>query len=197
MLSALLFFAAFLAVDVDAIIPLPCATPESLQNRTCCPIPNLAGAGPCGVNLGRGSCEPVSVPESNFDPSERDVRKNWPIQYFDKVCKCNEKYGGFDCGECSYGYNDGGDCQTKTILPRVSVSSMDANDWRSYRGALRSIKDAPSRYMVAKSNFTADIPELVNTLVQPTTYDLFIWLHHLMAKDNEISISKNFIHVHW
>ena len=186
-----LFVAAFLAVSVNGIIPLPCANSEKFESRTCCPVPDFVDAGPCGVDLGRGSCEPISINESEFNILETDIRKNWPIQYFNMTCKCNEKYGGFDCGECSFGYNDGGDCEEKTVFPRVSLSAMDANDWMKYRGALRAVKNATSRYKVAKTSFTGDIQELLDSLVQPNTYDLFVWMHHLVAKDNEVSKCKN------
>ena len=79
MLFPILIFAGFLAVKVNAIIPLPCANVESFESRTCCPVPDLSGAGECGVNLGRGSCEPISIPESEFVASETDIRKKWPI----------------------------------------------------------------------------------------------------------------------
>jgi hypothetical protein len=187
MLFSVLIFAGFLAVKVNAIIPLPCANVESLGSRTCCPVPDQPGAGPCGANHSRGSCEPISISESEFVPSETDIRKKWPIQYFNRICKCNENYGGFDCGECSFGYNDGGACETKTVLPRVSVGAMDTNDWTDYRAALRAVKDTPSRYMVAISDFTEDIQALNDSLVRPNTYDLFIWIHHLVAKDNEFT----------
>ena len=190
MLFPVLIFAGFLAVKVNAIIPLPCANVESLGSRTCCPVPDQPGAGPCGANHSRGSCEPISISESEFVPSETDIRKKWPIQYFNKTCKCNGNYGGFDCGECSFGYNDGGACETKTVLPRVSVGAMDTNDWTDYRAALRAVKDTPSRYMVAISNFTEDIQALNDSLVRPNTYDLFTWIHHLVAKDNEFTKCK-------
>ena len=191
MQPVILFVVAFLTA-VRAIIPMPCANFWNLTNRECCPVPDIGGnPGLCGVNFGRGSCEPVSIPESDFNSSETDIRKKWPIQYFSSVCKCNEKYGGFDCGECSYGYNDGRDCEEKTILPRVSVFSMNENDWKRYHWALRSVKENSSRYMVSISNFTTDIQELVESLVHPNTYNLFIWLHHLVAKDNDFTLSKN------
>ena len=189
MLFPILTVAGFLAVKVNAIIPLPCANVESLGSRTCCPVPD-SGAGQCGVNLGRGSCEPISIPESEFVSSETDIRKKWPIQYFNSTCKCNVNYGGFDCGECSFGYNDGGACETKTVLPRVSVSTMDETDWMRYHAALRAVKDTASRYMVAKSNFPQDLQALMDSLVRPNTYDLFTWIHHLMAKDNEFTKCK-------
>ena len=188
-LQLLLLIAALrLATDVDAIIPLPCANDESLASRTCCPVPVFdEDAGPCGVNLGRGSCQAIAIPETDFDPNEADVRVNWPIQYFNTTCIYGERYGGYDCGECSYAYNDGTtDCATKTIRPRKSVGEMTDDEWTKYRGALATVKLDPSRYMVATTNFTTDWQA---SLVRPTTYDLFIWMHHTCAKDNDVTLA--------
>ena len=203
-----IFLALFLAAEVAAIIPLPCANLESLTDRTCCPTPDIPGAGPCGVNLGRGRCRLVSVSPSLYDTSESDVRKNWPIQYFERACVCNSTYyGGYDCGECSYGYNDGDKCEEKTVHKRVSVGNMDDGDWEKYRNALRKIKDTPARYMVPKAApstgiITSYSQALFDSLVQPNTYDLFVWIHHFVAKDNEVSVKselnvKNEIHQHF
>ena len=179
-----IFLALFLAAEVAAIIPLPCAEdPGYLENRTCCPTPNIPGAGPCGENLNpsRGSCVNISVSREPYNTSESDVRKNWPIQYFEEVCVCNPRYGGYDCGECSYGYNDGDKCEEKTTHKRVQVCSLDKDGWKKYREALMLAKRNPSRYMVEVQNYTSNL----SYLVRPTTYDLFVWLHHFVAKDNE------------
>ena len=197
MQPVILFLAVFLVTYyVDAIIPLPCANIGSLTSRTCCPTPNTTlfpGAGQCGVNLGRGSC--VSIINPGYESSETDVRKNWPFQYFSRTCKCGERFGGFDCGECSFGYNDGTtNCANKTVYNRISVGSMSRKNWRCYRKALEKIKKYPSRYKVS-TNFTVGTPkELLKYLVQPTTYDLFVWIHHFVAKDNEAKRSKDETH---
>ena len=90
--------------------------------RTCCPVPVFDGvedAGQCGSDLGRGSCQAIKIPESDFSRAQPDVRVKWPIQYFSYTCVCGERYGGYDCGECSYAYNDGTtECSTKTIRPK-------------------------------------------------------------------------------
>ena len=187
-----IFLALFLAAEVAAIIPLPCANLESLTNRTCCPTPDIPGAGPCGENLGRGSCELVSVSSDLYDASERDVRKNWPIQYFERACVCNSTYyGGYDCGECSYSYNDGDKCENKTIYRRTSVGKMNETGWAYYRSALRKIKDTPARYMVPNRIPATNDPQAVlDSLVRPNTYDLFVWIHHFVAKDNEVSVKS-------
>ena len=44
--------------------------------------------------------------------------------------------------------------------------------------------------MVAESDFTEDIQALAESLVQPNTYDLFIWIHHLVGKDNNLTKCK-------
>ena len=195
--AAPIFLALFLAAEVAAIIPRPCANLKSLTDRTCCPTPDISDDNndPCGENLGRGRCELVSVSPSLYDTSESDVRKNWPIQYFERVCMCNSRYGGYDCGECSYGYNDGDKCEEKTVHKRVSVGNMDDDDWEKYRSALRKIKDTPARYMVANdtpstSIFTSYPQAVNNSLVRPSTYDLFVWIHHFVAKDSEASVES-------
>ena len=196
MQSAKLFFAVFfasMAIIANAIIPIPCANVASLTARECCPVPpNLPNAGQCGASLQepRGRCQPIKIPESEYNSTEKDVRKKWPIQYFNSTCVCHERFGGFDCGECSYGYNDGGDCKKKTIHQRRSVSSMNEEDWKRYHTYLRNIKETQSRYMVAKSE-SSNVQELMISLVQPTTYDLFVWIHHFVAKDNNITEGEN------
>ena len=192
MQPALLFLAVFLTafLEVNAIIPVPCATMDSLTRRECCPTPtNLAGnPGPCGADLRRGSCEQITLP---YNRTETDVRVNWPIQYFTRACKCNERFGGYDCGECSYAYNDGTtDCEKKTIYSRKSVGEMSRKNWRCYSKALRAIKDNSSRYMASVADYTDDPQKVLKSLVRPTTYNLFVWLHHLVAKDNEVSVGK-------
>ena len=188
MQPAILFLAAFLTA-VRAIIPMPCANIGSLTSRECCPVPKIGrNVGPCGVNLGRGICAPITISAASYNSNETDVRVNWPIQYFDRTCRCNERYGGYDCGECSYAYNDGTtSCTEKTIFSRILVGEMSRKNWRCYHKALRAIKDNSSRYMVATKEFTSDLQEVVNSLVRPTTYNLFVWVHHFVAKDNEVT----------
>ena len=192
--AVLLLIAAFLSGDANAQIPIPCANLESLTTRTCCPVPDSStfeDAGPCGVNLGRGSCQPTAIPDSDFDPAQTDVRMKWPIQYFNSTCVCNERFGGYDCGECSYAYNDGSTvCIQKTTYPRIPVGDMSDIDWENYREALMQAKLTSSRYKVVTINFTTDLPVLIDSMVNPTIYDLFIWMHHMAAKDNDITVGK-------
>ena len=186
--AAVIVILLCLVADVRAIIPIPCANLDSLTSRSCCPSPDLPGAGPCGVNLGRGSCRPVAIPDSLFDQGQTDVRRHWPIQYFNSTCVCGERFGGFDCGECSYAYNDGTrECLQKTVLPRRSVGDMSDQEWNYY---LAAVKLNPARYVVSTAPFRPDLQKLLDSTVRPTTYNLFIWMHYSAAKDNAATIGR-------
>ena len=176
--SALQLVLVLVSLVVEAQIPLQCANIETLTSRTCCPVPDLPDAGPCGANLGRGSCRPVAVPDSKFDAEQKDVRVNWPIQYFNSTCVCGERFGGVDCGECSYAYNDGGNCERKTVLPRKSVAELTDEDWRDYVAVLLRAQAFPSRYMVVTVNFTTDYRTLVDSMTRPSVYHMFVWVHY-------------------
>ena len=197
--ATLIFVAAFVAqcAYVDAQIPIPCATVESLRARRCCPTPNstlFPNAGRCGANLTipRGSCQPIAISDSKFNAEETDERMNWPIQYFNSTCVCEKNFGGFDCGECDYAYNDGTtECSQKTVRARNSIADLKDVDWQKLTNALMNAKTRLSRYMVV-INYTTDPEVLVSPthMVRPTHYDLFIWFHHFVAKDNDLTISK-------
>ena len=120
----------FVAVLGKAQIPTPCANAANFTNRVCCPTPDIGlDAGPCGSNLNRGECVSIGM-ESTGDP-----RDNWPRFYFTRVCMCNtsssSKYGGYDCGECAFGYR-GPNCDQKYIRQRRSTSDLSDQEWSTY-----------------------------------------------------------------
>ena len=174
--------ASVLNQGVDAQIPKPCVGNLTARTFTCCPTPTeFENAGPCGANLDppRGSCELVAT-YYTFNETEADVRIHWPVQFFNRTCLCNERFGGFDCGECSFAYNDGDNCANPTIYPRKSLAEMTDVEWGEYTGALKLAKIRPSRYMVAT----------MEGLVNPTLYNMFVWMHDMAAKDNAVTTSK-------
>jgi len=183
--GTIVFLALSLGQKTDAQIPIPCATFDALTERKCCLTPTSAGEndpGPCGVNVGRGSCQKVSIANSTFTD---DVRINWPIGYFNRTCVCSERFGGYDCGECSFAYI-GSDCSRKVLRNRVSITTLTDGEWKEYRNALRTARTTPSRYMVVTTTLTGNVQDLIDSMVKPTIYELFVWMHHYMAKDNEI-----------
>ena len=202
--AAVVLIAVFLAqyAYVNAQIPTPCANRESLRARKCCPTPDPAkfsNAGPCGSNLNppRGSCQQIKIPAGHdVNAGGSDVRINWPLRYFNHACVCTDTYGGFDCGECSFAYKDGMTndgltlpCSQQTTRERKSLSVLDEEGWNNYRLALNKAKYTRSRYVIftkpyVGTFFRNDIDTLLNSKKSITHYDLFIWMHHFVAKDN-------------
>ena len=179
---ALVLIAVVSSQVVDAQIPKPCVGNVTAPTFTCCPTPAaFKNAGPCGANLDppQGSCEPIAT-NYTFNETETDVRIHWPVQYFNWTCVCSERFGGFDCGECSFAYNDGDNCANPTVYPRKSVADMTDVEWDKYTKALMLAKTRPSRYMV----------ETMDGFVNPTHYNMFVWMHHMAAKDNDVTKSK-------
>ena len=118
---------ALLAVQLahltDAQIPKPCAGIDQMTARECCPTPTVLGEadpGPCGVNIGRGSCQPIANLNKEF---ANDVRENWPLNYFNMTCVCAEQFGGYDCSGCSFAYI-GNDCSQKVLRKRKPITEL-------------------------------------------------------------------------
>jgi tyrosinase len=63
----------------------------------------------------------------------------------------------------------------------------DSEDWITYVKILDDAKNKFSRYyVITKSFYTAqDDQARAASLVNPTLYNLFIWMHHFSSKDNE------------
>jgi hypothetical protein len=173
-----------LVQNANSLIPAPCATAENLASKECCPTTD----GPCGESQGRGKCERVTVTENTEDESD-DIRYEWPMRLFNRLCVCNGNYGGYDCKECKFGYtmDAAGNCVEQRVRVRRSLKAMTDSDWTTYVGILDRAKKTDSRYYVLTEAFYAaqDDQARAGSLVNPTLYDLFIWMHHLSAKDNE------------
>ena len=155
---------------VYAQIPKACVDEQSNQvNRICCPDN-------CGFP--NGSCVNVStICKINYsdEGKKTDSRFNWPKYFFDRVCKCNENYAGFNCKECKFGYG-GENCNTKLPLrERRSINEEDMN-WNDYNEKIKKAKSMSSRYVIILPG-----PQIKDISV----YDLFVWIHHFAAKNNE------------
>ena len=168
----------------EAQVPKVCSSIEILVNKTCCPTSETNPSfGPCGVNAGRGICTDVSKIcytgyKQEFVPF--DTRLNWPMYFFNRTCKCNENYGGFDCGECEFGYT-GNDCKTKLPMRiRKSVTAKTAAEWTTYNKQLQKAKNISSRYAIV---LPTDLSDISTSIVRNlSVYDHLVWCHVFAAK---------------
>ena len=182
-------FAVQLAHLTDAQIPKPCAGIDEMTARKCCPTPAVLGEtdpGPCGVNIGRGSCQEIANLNSEF---ANDVRENWPFNYFNMTCVCAEQFGDYDCSVCSFAYI-GDDCTRKVVRERKPITVLTEEEWADYLNGIAKAKNSESNYVVVTRDFTENVTELIDSMVTPTHYDMFVWLHHFVAKDLFVGLSK-------
>ena len=182
-----------------AQIPAVCVNDDMLQSRECCPSANGTLCG--GPN--QGECAAVSsVCKTDYNSSEvhvseyTDLRFNWSIGFFDRVCVCKNNFGDFDCGRCKFGYqlNKDGSCVKAENRMRKSVSSMSESDWMTYNMRLNESKYANSRYMV----YIGGDHTMASNYRNVSLYDLLVWMHHyaartdgMMTSESEISKSGN------
>lgn len=186
--NAIVLLALSLAIRIGAQIPILCADKASLTEHKCCPAPSVSSRtdlGECGVNDGRGSCKEI-MGNSQATQVTNDVRQHWPLGYFSKVCKCSGNFGGFDCGECSFGYK-GERCSEKApVRTRKSINDLTQEEWEEYRKVLQKAKSDKSRYKVVTTPHTNDLQKLMKSMKSTTVYELFVWMHHFVAKDSEL-----------
>ena len=170
---------------VQAQIPKVCSSKGNLTNRTCCPVPSGAST-PCGRDLGRGQCRFVSSYCYTQYPNNSDPRLNWPSYFFNRTCQCNGNYAGYDCSECKFGY-EGNNCNTKSspLRQRKNIAKINESEWEEYNRKLNRSKHAnESRYVILLFN-EADGNAFNAEAVDISIYDMFTWMHHYVAKNND------------
>jgi hypothetical protein len=77
----------------------------------------------------------------------------------------------------------GEDCWDKKVLPRKNILTLSEDEFRRYLQVLDMARNHPSDYVIVKDQ---NIPTTANIdTAGLNLYQLFIWLHHYAAKDNE------------
>ena len=173
--------------------PRVCTTLASLKNKTCCPIPENF-AEPCGSDGNRGTCEELIIRNWNYSYSHfeqfqtDDDRHNWPRTLYNRTCKCNGNFGGYDCGKCEFGYR-GINCTKKKTLTRRNFLKLSAEEKDRYMRYINESKYFLSDYVVT-TKFYDEISETVEAGKDPSrlfynvsNHDLFTWMHYYSGRD--------------
>ena len=177
---------SFYANIAEAQVPAVCSDIESLTNKKCCPDPSEDGtAGECSSNNNRGTCVDVSTIcyTSYEEDSTPEIRLNWPTHYFTQMCKCNGRYGGYDCSECQFGWG-GDNCDTKLPLrTRSSITAKTPAEWTKYNEQLKVAKNTNSRYVILVPTNDSDLSTAIVRNI--SVLDMFPWMHHFAAKTHQ------------
>lgn len=191
--------------------PAVCNTPDNLNAKECCP--NNCGHGFC-----RNISDSVVSSWNNADTSvvEKllegamgrnwpiDVRYQWPLLVFQRVCSCNPGWGGYNCSRCDFGYvSNGQTCVKQTngnqLLVRQNFADLDDTKRREYIKVIKAAKNEMEMEMEMEWAVVVREPERMDTdgsfeLQNVSTYDMFVTLHTLAGREQDIEPGcKNFL----
>ena len=180
-----------------AQFPAVCNTLSSLSTKTCCPDN-------CGS---RGTC--VSIREEierSWDSANativkilrglpgwpQDVRYQWPLQIFERVCSCSEGWGGHDCSQCDFGFiaNEAGECvkrNSSQLLVRRNFMHLSKQERLNYIRLVNEAKNGEKKEWAILTT----MPEEANDyyeLQNVSTYDMFVFTHFLSIREKENTI---------
>ena len=200
MLLAIWFMLLLSVPLVWGQFPAVCNTPDSLNAKECCPN-DCSGRGNCmditnDVVMSWNSAD-ESVVEilrngPANDPNESwplDVRYQWPLRVFERVCNCSTGWGGYDCSRCDFGYVVNGDRCVKqndeNQLPaRENFAELDPVKRSEYIRVIRAAKnEMEERWAVVVREPTDSNGSFV--LQNVSTYDMFVTLHALAGREQD------------
>lgn len=127
---------------------------------------------------------------NNPQKGTADSRYLWPTVVFEKVCNCIGNFGGVDCMECDFGWS-GSDCNTrKTPVIRRSFGSLSEDEKQIFVNATRDLKNEMGIWSVIveePQNYSSAAGTV--KLQNITTYNLFVYLHNFVARDDSPACS--------
>ena len=188
-----------------AQFPAACNNDASLTSKTCCPDSCSSPNGVCtdisekvqnAWMLADQQIVRIVCNESgNGLQWPLDVRCQWPLRVFEKVCKCNEGWGGYDCSECDFGYIDDGNggCVKRTtdqLLTRRNFASLTSKQREDYLRVVNRAKNEEEK----KWAVVVDEPEDKGgkfELQDVSTYDMLVMHHFLSTRETDNNNCKD------
>lgn len=166
--------------------PRVCANTQNLLRKECCPLWDGDGS-PCGELSNRGSCQNILLSQAPLGPqfpfSGVDDREDWPSVFYNRTCKCEGNFMGFNCGECKFGFS-GLNCTERRLRTRRNIFQLSTTEKNKFLAYLNLAKNIPSQdYVIATGTYTqmknGSNPMFRNINV----YDLFVWMHYYASRD--------------
>ena len=189
-----LLFALFVLPLAWTQFPAVCNTQDSLSTKTCCPD-NCGSHGTCAsireeVERSWDSANETIVAWLRGMPGwPQDVRYQWPLKIFERVCSCDEGWGGYDCSSCDFGFiaNEGGECvkrNTDQLLVRRNFIDLSQQERFDLIKLIEVSKNAEKKEWATITS----VPEEANgyyNLQNVSTYDMMAFTHQLTAKEKD------------
>ncbi|KAJ7423810.1 Tyrosinase [Pitangus sulphuratus] len=185
----LLFAMGFLLVILQPSMgqfPRVCANTRSLLSKECCP-PWDGDGSPCGELSSRGSCQNILLSQAPLGPqfpfSGVDDREDWPSVFYNRTCRCEGNFMGFNCGECKFGFS-GINCTERQLRTRRNIFQLTTSEKNKFLAYLNLAKNIPSQdYVIATGTYT-QMNNGSNPMFRDiSVYDLFVWMHYYASRD--------------
>ena len=200
------WYVLFLSVPIVlGQFPAVCNTPDNLAAKECCP--NNCGHGACAsisdtVARSWNAANSGVVVKLRDGPDNQnwpiDVRYQWPLLVFERVCDCNPGWGGYDCDRCDFGYvsrstSNGKMCEEQTNENRLLFRQNFAELTDSKRSEYIKVIKAAKNEMEMDYEWAVVVREPARTdrdrsfeLQNVSTYDMFVTMHTLAAREQDI-----------
>lgn len=166
--------------------PRACSSAEVLLSKECCPV--WAGDGsPCGETSGRGTCQDVVLSNEPVGPqfpfSGIDDRENWPVVFYNRTCRCQGNFMGYNCGDCKFGFV-GANCTVSRRLIRKEIFRLTVAEKDKFIAYLNLAKRTVSAEYVIATGTYGQMNNGSNPLFADiNVFDLFVWIHYYASRD--------------
>lgn len=180
-----------LSREISAQFPRQCITVNTLRRGECCPDLSsvvVPGSDRCGSSSGRGQCVQVTADMRPHGPQYmhdgRDDREQWPLRFFNRTCRCNGNYAGYNCGSCRPGWS-GPACNQPINIVRRNIMDLSREETSRFINALQQAKNTVHPNIMIATRRREEImgpdgntPQFENV----TIYNYFVWSHYYSVR---------------